>query len=80
MGEVPMVTRCLRLDRSDGAFNCIDALRPRGIWPTWHSALRLSPVSAYGRFLRLDAAALSATPTRSFKPEGVQPSLLNALY
>ena len=36
-----------------------------GIRPTCHSAPRLSPVSAWGRRLLLDAAALSATPTWS---------------
>jgi hypothetical protein len=43
------------------------ALRLRGIRPTWHSALRLSPTSVYDRQLRLDAAALSAASTRSFQ-------------
>jgi hypothetical protein len=34
-----------------------------GIRPTAHLAPRLSPVSAYGRQLLLDAATLSALPT-----------------
>ena len=65
--------RLVLVEPADVAHSYFHMPLHREIRPTWHSAAQLSPASVYDRQLRLDAAAPSATWTRSANGVALQP-------